>query len=115
MKLLSRRAWITLTVVLIFGTVACDSGSRTQSPVTPASAQPVSQAPAHASDQDTYLASGPLVVENQVDVAAQREGVVAKILVDTGKSVRKGQILAMLDDRQIRADHEAGEAKLRAI
>jgi RND family efflux transporter MFP subunit len=115
MKRLTQRARISLAVLLILGTVGCDSGSKTQSPVTSASAQPVNQASVRPSDPDTYLASGPLVVENQVDVAAQREGVVANILVDTGKSVRKGQLLAMLDDRQLRADHEAAEAKLRAL
>src|SRR5713226_6638400 len=115
MKRLTQRARISLAGLLILGTIGCDSGSQTQSPVTSASAQPVNQASVRASDPDTYLASGPLVVENQVDVAAQREGVVAEILVDTGKSVRKGQLLAMLDDRQLRADHDAAEAKLRAL
>jgi RND family efflux transporter MFP subunit len=115
MKRLTQRAGISLAAALIFGTVDCNSGSQTQSPVTSASAQPVNQASVRAPDPDIYLASGPLVVENQVDVAAQREGVVAKILVDTGKSVRKGRLLAMLDDRQLRADHEAAEAKLRAL
>jgi RND family efflux transporter MFP subunit len=115
MKQLTQRARISLAALLVLGTVGCDSGSQTQSPVTPASAQPVNQVSSPASDPDTYLASGPLVVENQIDVAAQREGIVAKILVDTGKSVRKGQLLAVLDDRQLRADREAAEAKLRAL
>jgi RND family efflux transporter MFP subunit len=62
-----------------------------------------------------YQASGPLVVENQVDVAAQREGVVAKILVDVGAFVRKGQPLAQLDDRQLAAQHDAAVAKAAAV
>lgn len=62
----------------------------------------------------TYLASGPIVVENQVDVQAQREGVVAKVNVDAGTMVRKGQLLATLDDRQITADKEAADAKVRS-
>ena len=57
------------------------------------------------------MASGPIVVENQVDVAAQREGVVVKILVEPGTRVSKGQLLAKLDDRQISADLEAARAK----
>jgi RND family efflux transporter MFP subunit len=59
--------------------------------------------------------SGPIVVENQLDVAAQREGVIAQISADTGKSVRKGDVLAQLDDRQLTADRDAAEAKLRSI
>lgn len=64
---------------------------------------------------EDITSSGPIVVENQLDVAAQREGVVAQILADTGKSVRKGDLLAKLDDRQIAADRDAAEAKLRSI
>ena len=62
-----------------------------------------------------YLASGPLVVENQVDVAAQREGLMAKILVDVGDRVRKGQLLAQMDDRQLAAQHDAAAAKAAAV
>ena len=58
-----------------------------------------------------YTASGPIVVENQVDVAAQREGLVVQILAETGTRVRKGQLLAKLDDRQIVSDLEAAQAK----
>ena len=61
-----------------------------------------------------YIASGPIVVENQVDLAAQRDGVVAQVFVETGAPVRKGQILAQLDDRQLTADKDAAAAKARS-
>ena len=61
-----------------------------------------------------YQATGPLVVENQVDVAAEREGVLAKILVDVGTRVHKGQLLAQFDDRQLTADRDAAKAKADA-
>jgi membrane fusion protein, multidrug efflux system len=80
--------------------------------VSAAAAAPVStQASAKVERTDMYQASGPLVVENQVDVAAQREGVVAKILVDVGTRVHRGQLLAQLDDRQLTADRNAAKAK----
>lgn len=60
------------------------------------------------------IISGPLVVENQVDVGAQREGVIATIAVELGTRVQKGQILAQLDDRQVAADLEAAQAKSRS-
>ena len=72
--------------------------------------QPVSAPP----PESGFLASGPLVVEDQVDVAAQRAGVVAKILQDTGQPVHKGDLLAELDDRQLAAEHDAAEAKLHS-
>jgi len=58
---------------------------------------------------------GPIVVENQLDVAAQREGVVSQISVDTGENVNKGQGLAILDDRQLTAERDAAAAKLQSI
>jgi RND family efflux transporter MFP subunit len=79
-----------------------------------AAASPAQPAPATAPApvvDNRYTASGPIVVENQVDVSAQREGVVAQILVDAGTRVHKGDLLAKLDDRQIVADLEAARAK----
>jgi len=61
-----------------------------------------------------FLASGPIIVEDEVDVAAQRDGVVSKIMAEPGAPVKKGQRLAMLDDRQISADLEAARAKTRS-
>lgn len=61
-----------------------------------------------------YIASGPIVVENQVELAAQRDGVVAEVLVETGAKVKKGQLLARLDDRQLTADRDAASAKARS-
>jgi RND family efflux transporter MFP subunit len=55
-----------------------------------------------------------LVVENQVDVGAQREGVVSSITVQPGTHVRSGDILAQLDDRQVAADLEAAKARTRS-
>lgn len=61
-----------------------------------------------------YIASGPIVVENQVELAAQRDGVVAEVFVETGAPVKKGQLLAKLDDRQLAADRDAAAAKARS-
>lgn len=59
--------------------------------------------------------SGPLIVEHQVDVAAQRDGILAKIEAEPGMRVKAGDTLALLDDRQISADLEAARAKTRSI
>ena len=78
-------------------------------------ATPSSDAVAAKPQVEDITCSGPIVVENQLDVAAQREGVVAQILADTGKFVHEGDLLATLDDRQLAADRDAAEAKLRSI
>lgn len=59
--------------------------------------------------------SAPIIVENQVDVVAQRDGVVAAINVEAGTAVHKGQLLATIDDRQLTAERDAAAAKVKAI
>jgi membrane fusion protein, multidrug efflux system len=99
--------------------IACTS-SPASPPVTVAASESATPA-AHAESSTAstpslpeFLASGPIIVENEVDVAAQRDGVVAKITCEPGTPVRKGQLLAALDDRQISADLEAARAKTRS-
>ena len=83
---------------------------------TVAAAAPVSTpAPAPSDPAEELVISGPIVVENQIDLAAQRDGVVARIVADTGTKVHKGQLLAELDDRQLSAERQAAEAKARSI
>jgi membrane fusion protein (multidrug efflux system) len=65
-------------------------------------------------DPDTFVASGPLIVEHQVDVGAQRDGIVTEIRREPGAPVKDGEVLALLDDRQIQADLEAARAKTRS-
>jgi RND family efflux transporter MFP subunit len=76
--------------------------------VTPVSAATVSP------DADV-VASGPLLVENQVDVSAQREGIVARIVAETGTVVKKGQLLGELDPGQALADRDAVAAKVKSL
>jgi RND family efflux transporter MFP subunit len=89
---------------------------RTQPVTTANAAAPVASEPVRpASPQpQAYLTTGPLVVENQVDVSAQREGVVARVIADVGTSVRRGDVLGELDNRQLSADIDAAEARVRS-
>jgi membrane fusion protein (multidrug efflux system) len=54
-------------------------------------------------------------VEHQLDVLAQRDGVVAELRSEAGAHVRAGDMLAQLDDRQLTANLEATRAKTRSI
>jgi membrane fusion protein (multidrug efflux system) len=45
-----------------------------------------------------------LTVEHQVDVTAQRDGVVTGISKDEGASVREGEVLGKLDDRSLQTE-----------
>ncbi len=96
-----------------FNMTGCSS-SREASPVVAPRVEAAAPVAAAAAEDTHFLGSGPLVVENQVDVQAQREGVVAKIGSEPGTMVKKGALLAQLDDRQLSADLEAAKAKTRA-
>jgi len=100
--------------LLLLTVLVNPSCSHAPDPTMAAAAPPTQPAPAASSAapaDNHYTASGPIVVENQVDVAAQRGGVVTQIFVEPGTRVRKGQLLATLDDRQVSADLEASRAK----
>jgi len=75
----------------------------------------VASKPPTEAGADELSVTAPLVVEHQVDVTAQREGIVRKISVDTGTRVGASTVLARLDDRQLEANLEAARAKTRSI
>jgi membrane fusion protein (multidrug efflux system) len=62
----------------------------------------------------TFTVSGPLIVEHQLDVLAQRDGMIAELRSEAGAHVHEGDLLAQLDDRQLSADLEGARAKTRS-
>ncbi len=103
-------------LVLICASLQVACSDSPTSPVNAASPRPLPP-PVEVTQpqQPRFDATGPLIVENQVDVAAQREGVLSEIRVDAGTRVRKGQLLAVIDNRQVQAQHASVAAKLRSI
>jgi len=113
---MKRALALALLITLALALNGCSDASDTSKA---SAAAPVAHAttptPPPAPDDSSFVASGPVVVENQVDVAALRDGVVVSILAEPNTHVRKGQLLAQLDDRQISADLDAASAKTRSI
>ena len=94
----------------------CGDSKPETSPGTPSAVSPTHAATAQPAAVDDGLAiTGPLIVEHQVDVTAQRDGTVAIVSADTGTRVAAGTILARMDDRQLTANLEAARAKTRGI
>jgi membrane fusion protein (multidrug efflux system) len=97
--------------------IGCSS-SQSSSPATVAAAEPspapAQSARANSSPQVDFVASGPIIVEDQVDVAAQRDGLISAVFAEPGTTVKKGQLLAKMDDRQVATDLEAARAKTRS-
>jgi membrane fusion protein, multidrug efflux system len=101
--------------ILVLGFNACSSAKQDSvAAAAPARADAPVQ-PVDTEKESVFVASGPVVVENQLDVVALREGQVMRILAEPGTQVGRGQLLAKLDARQISADVDAADAKVRSI
>jgi membrane fusion protein, multidrug efflux system len=110
-----KRCVVVGLAILVLGLSGCSSRKEESvAAAAPVRGDTPSQ-PASAERESVFIASGPVVVENQLDVVAMREGAVTTILAQPGTQVHLGQLLAKLDDRQISADVEAADAKVRSI
>jgi membrane fusion protein, multidrug efflux system len=89
-----------------------DTGGGIPTPASAATLRPLASVP--AADDNQFSVSGPLIVEHQLELLAQRDGVVSKLFQDAGGRVRSGEMLAQLDDRQLSADVEAAHARTLA-
>jgi membrane fusion protein, multidrug efflux system len=103
-------------LALAFLQIACSDSKPAEVKAAPSPAvavtEPISTAsPGHYA---YFVATGPLIVEHQVDVATQRDGVVTEVRAEPGLMVKKDQLLAQLDDRQITADLDASRARTRS-
>jgi membrane fusion protein, multidrug efflux system len=100
-------AALALALAMAMVMAGCsDSSSRSEaaSPTTPPA---VAARPASAPPATTPSANGALsvlTVEHQVDVTAQRDGVVTGISKDEGAAVNAGEVLGKLDDRSLQTE-----------
>ena len=109
------RCALALTVAVVLTATGCDSSYQPATAV--AAPPPVAEKEAHSAlstEEGGFLATGPIVVENQIDVVALRAGVISGINFDVGRAVRKGEVLATLDDRQLAAERDAATSKVRS-
>jgi len=93
------------------------SGCSDTKPETAAALPPAvsTTEPALVKPAATLTITAPLIVEHQLDVTAQRDGIVARVSAESGNRVSAGTVLARLDDRQLTANLEAARAKTRSI
>jgi RND family efflux transporter MFP subunit len=78
----------------------------------PEAPHPAGPATGEARDFTTV---GPLVVEQQADVVAERDGRVISVGVEIGDHVRRGQVLALLDDRALQAARAEKAARIDSL
>jgi RND family efflux transporter MFP subunit len=118
-----RTAWLLALVSGATVASGCGEGKTTAVAAAPhprvsdsASGGPSATPKPAAAKNDSFLeVSGPLIVEHQVDVTAQRDGIIAMVRTEAGARVKAGALLAGLDDRQITANLEAARAKSRSV
>jgi RND family efflux transporter MFP subunit len=78
-----------------------DSGSRAAA-TSPTAAQPDAASAGRPRENTDVLSV--LSVEHQIDLATERDGVVVSIARDEGSAVKKGDVLAQLDDRTLQIE-----------
>jgi RND family efflux transporter MFP subunit len=113
----------SLTAALALSFAGCDDHPAVQASAAPPATAPVSSAPAAPAptlptstvDPKTFTTTGPLVAEQQADVAVERDGRVAQVAVQIGDRVRRGQLLALLDDRALHAAVDSQKAKVASL
>jgi RND family efflux transporter MFP subunit len=117
-----RKEWIWIAMGAALLAAGCGDDKTPVGAVTNAAApvstpaQPKPVVPANSQPADASLAvSGPIIVEHQVELTAQRDGVVQKIYFDAPARVKAGTLLAEMDGRQIEANVAAARAKTRSI
>jgi membrane fusion protein (multidrug efflux system) len=79
----------------------------------PAAAVPVEAASVERRGIASYIeTNGVLEAENEVDLVARITGPIVRLAAEEGMSVRRGQLLAQIDDRDVRADLDIARVAL---
>ena len=114
-----KRCWPCLLLGIAIGPSLSGCGDQ-RSEVSAAAPKPAATSVAQPAaitrvPDEGLMVTGPLIVEHQVDVTAQRDGIVSHISAEAGTHVASGTVLAQLDDRQLISNLEAARAKTRSI
>ncbi len=106
-----RGVWIAVLIALIVIAVAGWAWS-TRVDALAVKATAVKAETGGASPGAVLNASGYVTARRRATVSSKVTGKVLEVFVEEGKAVRKGQVLARLDDSQVRASLAVGEAQL---
>jgi len=104
----------------------CETGCKSTAAASAVSASEEAQAhpdpPAVTANADSpapvsaaaFTAYGPLVADQQADLAAQRDGRVTSVAIGIGDQVHAGQLMAQMDDSLLQAQFAAQKARVAA-
>jgi len=106
--------WIALLLVVAVGAGGWFWSQRLQAAPVKTAAVSVRATGAGQSAGTVLNASGYVTARRRATVSSKVTGKVLEVFVEEGKAVRKGQVLARLDDSQIRAALGVAQAQLAA-
>ena len=106
-----RGVWIAVLIALIVIAVAGWAWS-TRVDAVAVKVTPVKAETGGASPGAVLNASGYVTARRRATVSSKVTGKVLEVFVEEGRAVHKGQVLARLDDSQVRASLAVGEAQL---
>jgi membrane fusion protein, multidrug efflux system len=101
--------------LVILGMSGCTADPPSVAMAPAERARPIMASASSASSARAIVVSGPVTVEEQLDVVALRAGVVVALPVDVDSEVEKGQVMARLDARQLEADRATAEHKAESV
>jgi RND family efflux transporter MFP subunit len=109
----SRRGlWITLLIALVVVAVAGWAWTTRVDAISVKTSEVKAQTGGGAAAGAVLNASGYVTARRRATVSSKVTGKVLEVFVEEGRAVRKGQVLAKLDDSQVRASLAVGEAQL---
>jgi membrane fusion protein, multidrug efflux system len=110
---------VSVAAVLSLMNLGC-SPNAAQLPTAEAQRTPATEIATPHSATETpqshwIVVSGPITLEQQLDIVALRAGVIAALPVDVDSVVQKDQVMARLDARQLESERNTAEYKVESL
>lgn len=106
---------VVLAAVAISACGEQPASTSTAKPETQALEVRVAIAAPDTSPNQGYVTQSTLMVEHETDLLVEEEGVLVSVTVDQGRRVRKGDLLARLDDSRMHKTVEQDRAEVRML
>jgi RND family efflux transporter MFP subunit len=112
------RATLYLLIASLSMLSAC-SGERSAKPATAAETPPEVEvytvSAGSSSASEAYTVPSSLMVEHEADLLAEEQGRLIEVQADEGRRVKRGQVLAQLDDSDVRQQYEQARAAMQSL
>jgi RND family efflux transporter MFP subunit len=110
---------LVVSGAIIFSALGCSPGATQVSASPTKENRPLKATSPPQAKQATaskeIVVSGPVTVEQQLDIVALRAGVIVALPLDVDSVVKKDQVMARLDARQLEADRSNAAHKVESL